>query len=297
MFSTLSIFEFQQRFADGNACFEYLALLKWKDGYCCKKCGCSSFTKGYQPFARRCAFCRYDESATAHTIFHNLKFSIQKAFYAVFRYCKKKGISSYELAKETGISQPTAWLFHCKLQQAFASSSKNPLTGQVHIDEFVTGGPEKGKPGRSDGKKKKTLIMVEVRAGGKTGRVYCRKITNYKKDTLYPIIEAIVTADAEVITDEYPSYDKLKEKFPAARQRKSNTGKYFPLLHQQVMNLKGWLRGIHHQCSDKHYQKYLDEYCFRTNRRNTEQYIFRNIMQRIVSIKTKTFKELIAYAA
>lgn len=297
MFSTLSIFEFQQEFTERNACFEYLASLKWKDGYACKKCGCSSFTKGYQPFARRCAICRYDESATAHTIFHNLKFSIQKAFYAVFRYCKKKGISSYELAKETGISQPTAWLFHCKLQQAFASSGKNPLTGQVHIDEFVTGGPEKGKPGRSDGKKKKTLIMVEVRAAGKTGRVYCRKIANYKKDTLYPIIEATVSAAAEVITDEYPSYDRLKEKFPAAHQRKSNTGKYFPLLHQQVMNFKGWLRGIHHQCSDKHYQQYLDEYCFRTNRRNTEQYIFRNIMHRIVSIKTKTFKELIAYAA
>jgi hypothetical protein len=61
--------------------------------------------------------------------------------------------------------------------------------------------------------------------------------------------------------------------------------------------MKGRLRRIHDQCSDKHYQKYLDEYCFRTNRRTTEQYIFRNTMQRVVSIKTKTFKELSAYAA
>ncbi len=297
MFSTLSAFEFQKQFSDRNACLQYLAELKWKDGYVCKKCGCKSFTKGYHPFARRCAGCRYDESASAHTIFHNLKFSLQKAFYAVFRYSKKKGISSYELAKEIGVSQPTAWLFHCKIQQTFESSGKNPLTGEVHIDEFVTGGPEKGKPGRSDGKKKKTLIMVEVRPGCKTGRVYCRKIADFKKDTLYPIIEATVSQDAKVVTDEYPSYDKLKEKFPHAKQRKSNTGKGFPILHQQIMNMKGWLRGIHHHCSDKHYQKYLDEYCFRTNRRNTEQYIFRNIMQRVVSIKTKTFKELSADAA
>lgn len=297
MFSTLSAFEFHEKFTDRNSCLQYMAELKWKDGFTCTKCGSKSFTKGYQPFSRRCSACRYDESATAHTIFHNLKFSLQKAFYGIFRYCKKKGISSYELAKEIGVSQPTAWLFHCKLQQTFASSGQNPLTGEVHIDEFVTGGPEKGMPGRSDGKKKKTLIMVEVRPGGKTGRVYCSKIADFKKSTLYPIIESTVADDANVVTDEYPSYDKLKEKFPMAIQQKSNTGKAFLVLHQQIMNIKGWLRGIHHQCSEKHYQKYLNEYCFRANRRNTEKYIFRNIMQRVVTIKTKTFKELSADAA
>lgn len=297
MFSTLSAFEFQNKFSDQHKCLEYLAELKWKDGFVCKKCGWASFTKGYHPFARRCASCRYDESATAHTIFHNLKFRLEKAFYAVFRYCKKKGMSTYELAKEVGISQPTAWLFHCKLQQTFASSGKHPLTGEVHIDEFVTGGPEKGMPGRSDGKKKKTLIMVEVRPNGKTGRVYCRTIENYRKETLYPIIETTVSQEANIVTDEYPSYDKLKDKFPKAKQRKSNTGKGFPILHQQIMNMKGWLRGIHHHCSAKHYQQYLDEYCFRTNRRNTAEFIFRNIMLRVVSIKTKTFKELTADAA
>ncbi len=167
----------------------------------------------------------------------------------------------------------------------------------MHINEFVTGGSEKGKPGCSVGKKKKTLIMVEVRPGSKTGRVYCWKIADFKKDNLYPIIEATVSEDTKVVTEEYPSYDKLKQKFPEAKQRKSNTGKGFPILHQQIMNMNRWLRGIHHQCSDKHYQKYLDEYCFQTNRRNTEQYIFRNIMQRVVSIKTKIFKELSPDAA
>jgi transposase-like protein len=297
MFSTLNAFEFQHQFTDATSCLAYLADMKWKDGYQCRRCGCKDYTKGYHPFARRCKDCRYDESATAHTIFHNLKFNLLKAFYGVFRYCKKKGISSYELAKEIDVSQPTAWLFHCKLQQAMQSSGKSPLSGEVHIDEYVTGGPEPGKPGRSDGKKKKALIMVEVRDGNKTGRVYCQQISNYKKKTLYPIIEAYVASDAEVVTDEYSSYDKLKDKFPKATQRNSGKGKTFPIVHQQIMNMKGWLRGIHHQCSQKHYQKYLDEYCFRMNRRNTEQGIFSAIILRVVQSKTKTFKELRAYAA
>jgi hypothetical protein len=75
----------------------------------------------------------------------------------------------------------------------------------VHVDELVTGGHEKGKPGRYNGKKKKTLKMVEVRPGSKTGRVYCRKIVHFKKDTLYFIIESTVSEDAKVVTDEYPS--------------------------------------------------------------------------------------------
>ncbi|WP_298390825.1 IS1595 family transposase [Hydrotalea sp.] len=116
----------------------------------------------------------------------------------------------------------------------------------------------------------------------KNGRVYCQKISDYTEDTLHPVIETRVDQGVKIFTDKYPGYDKLKEKFPKAIQRKSNRGKGFPILHQQIMNLKRWLKGIHYQCSDKHYQKYLDEYCFEANRRNTEKYIFRNIMLRVV---------------
>ena len=297
MFSTLNAFEFQKRYTDTNNCLESLAELKWKDGFTCRRCGCPSYTKGYIPFGRRCANCRYDESPTAHTMFHKLKFSLVKAFYAVFRYCRKKGMSTYELAKELGITQKTAWLFHRKLQEAMASSGKHPLTGEVHIDEFVTGGPEPVKRGRSLGRKKKSLMMVEVIDGKKIGRIYCKQIENYKKETIYPIIEKTVAKDAKIVTDEYPTYDKLREKFKKARQRKSRYGKSFESLHQQIMNLKGWLRGIHHHCSEYHYQNYLDEFCFRMNRRSTEAGIFRSLMSRIATSKSKTFKELKAFAA
>ena len=96
-----------------------------------------------------------------------------------------------------------------------------------------------------------------------------------QKRRLFLIIGSTVSCEAAVVTDEYPGYDKLKENFLKAKQRKSNKEKTFTVVHQQIMNMKGWLRGIHHQFSDKHYQKYLDDYCFRTNRRNTEQGIFK----------------------
>lgn len=61
--------------------------------------------------------------------------------------------------------------------------------------------------------------------------------------------------------------------------------------------MKDCLRGIHHQCSEKQYQKYLDEYCFGTNRRNTEQGILKPLCYGLAKTKTYTFKELIAYPA
>ena len=73
--------------------------------------------------------------------------------------------------------------------------------------------------------------------------------------TLYHIIEAKVISDAEVLSDEYPSDDKLKEKFPKAKQRKSGKEKTFPVVNQQIINLKGCLRSIHHQWREKYYQK------------------------------------------
>ena len=84
MFSTLNAFEFQKQFHDTISCLEYLSQLKWKDGYACRKCGWQKFTKGYIPFSKRCQRCHYDETPTAHTMFHKLKFSLPKAFYGVF---------------------------------------------------------------------------------------------------------------------------------------------------------------------------------------------------------------------
>jgi transposase-like protein len=139
--------------------------------------------------------------------------------------------------------------------------------------------------------------MMEVIGSNKTGRIYCRKIDNYKKESIYPVIEQTVDKTSKVVTDEFPTYDKLKELYPKAKQKRSDYGSRFPALHQQIMNLKGWLRGIHHHCSEHHYQSYLDEFCFRANRRNAEQGIFRSLMTRIASEKSKTFKELRAIAA
>ena len=48
------------------------------------------------------------------------------------------------------------------MQEVIKSSLKRPLTGLVHVDEFIIGGPEKGKRGRSKGLKKLVLVSLEI---------------------------------------------------------------------------------------------------------------------------------------
>jgi len=67
----------------------------------------------------------------------------------------KKGMSTLELSRQFSLTQKTCWFFKRKVQKAMQSSDLYPLDGFLEIDEFSIGGHEKGKPGRSDGKKKK----------------------------------------------------------------------------------------------------------------------------------------------
>lgn len=293
----MTIIEFYERFGTRENCLSHLADLKWGNSYSCSKCKCKKHTKGYTFLARRCKNCKYEESVTANTLFHGVKFSIVKAFLICYRMSTKKGMSTHEIAKEVGVTQKTAWIFCAKIKTAMESRDLHLLDGEVHVDECVIGGKEKNKPGRSLGKKSPVLMMVEVRANNKIGRVYAKTIADYKKETIYPILERKIKPEAKIITDQYPTYDKLKEKFINAKQVKSMKGANFLEMHQQIMNMKSALRGIHHKCSEKHLQSYLDQYCFRTNRRSMIKPIVLNLIQKTMNGKVITYEILKAHAA
>ena len=98
----------------------------------------------------------------------------------------------------------------------------------------------------------------------------------------YRYLEKYIDKDADVITDEWTGYNPLKSIYKKLRQVPSNKGKSFPELHIHIMNIKIWLRGIHHHCSEERLQGYLDEYHFRYNRRNNMEAIFDLLMRRMV---------------
>jgi len=283
-FKGMNSIKFNRHFQSDDDCYRYLSEIKWTaTGYHCKHCGYTKYGKGKKPYSRRCTKCNYDESSTAGTMFDKCKFSLLKAFHIAFKIStKKKGMSSEELSKEFEQRQKTCWEFKWKIQQAMRSSGNYPLKGVVHVDEFYVGGEEEGgKRGRGKGNKRLVIVALEI-DNGVYGRAYASIIKNASSASFKPFFEKYIDKDASVVTDEWAGYKPLKSEYKKMRQVPSNEGKSFPELHIHIMNIKSWLRGIHHHCSEERLQGYLDEYHFRFNRRNNMDTIFDVLIRRMM---------------
>ena len=278
------LLDFIKRFSNEDDCMKYIAAIKWPtDTFCCKKCSNTNYCKGKKNYSRRCTRCKYDESPTSGTLFEHIGFDILRAFHILYSLSvRKKGISSYEIESEFSISQKTCWKFRNKVQSVMKSSFLYPLKGNVDVDEFLVGGPEEGKRGRSHGKKKLVVIALERLTSDNFGRSYMQIIKQSSTDELRPFFNAYISREAFVRTDNWSAYSALKDEYPKLEQIDSDNGSNFRELHIQIMNFKGWLRGIHHHCTKTHMQGYLDEYCFRYNRRNHLDTIFHKLLVRMV---------------
>jgi hypothetical protein len=130
--SDLSNYFTKGLFSNHENCLKFLVELKWKNGYCCKKCTHHKFGNGRKRLNRRCLKCRYDESPTAGTLFHKIKFPLNEAFEIVYLLSQlPEGVSSCELSRNFNICQKTAWFFKRKIQQSCAKFENE----QIHENQ------------------------------------------------------------------------------------------------------------------------------------------------------------------
>jgi hypothetical protein len=162
------------------------------------------------------------------------------------------------------------------------SSLESPLKAIGRVNKFVIGGPEEGEKGRSKGLKKLIIIAIEILGDGGVGSAYAEVIENSSAKELGSFIMNSVSKDAEITTDKWKGYLPLKKDFLKLKQVASEDGKNFKELHIHIMNIKGWLRGMHHHCSREHMQNHLNEYHFRYNRRSNTGTIFDVLMRKMV---------------
>ena len=214
-------------------------------------------------------------------MFHKVKFDLLKAFYIVyFVSTNKKGITSTELSRKLSLRQKTCWSFKRKVMKGMKSSGKHPIMGNAEVDETVFGGQETGVVGRQNKNKKLVVIGIEKKKKG-VSRVYARVIDKASAQNLGDFMRDHIDLKANVSTDMWSGYKPLKDSFENLTQFYSGEkGGNFPELHRVIMNLKGWLRGVHHHVKDL--QDYLDEYCYRFNRSFMKENIFDNLLNRMI---------------
>lgn len=132
-----NLMDFYKRFANEDACIDYLEEKQWHGQPVCPHCGSITVYKCKSRRIFKCSDCTKQFSARIGTIFEESRLPLQKWFLAIWLLTShKKGVSSIQIAKHLGITQKSAWHMLHRIRHAVNSGSfDKPMDGTVEIDE------------------------------------------------------------------------------------------------------------------------------------------------------------------
>jgi len=285
-----------------EAAWDYLIRTRWPNGVRCIGCDHDKVyliaTKGKTGKPCRlfeCADCGLHFSATTGTLFHDSHLPLSKWFLAMALICEaKKGMSAMQVQRHIGCAYKTAWYLCHRIRKAMEEMNAGPLGGEgkvVEIDETFLGKKQTGK--RGVGRKIRVLGMAE-----RNGRVHLQRIQDGKAGTLRVIFEnKLDPATEKVVSDGAPTYEAI-----------FNPAKHEPHTHEDDFAEKGELtaktiegafslfkRGVigsYHHLSEDHLDSYLQEFCWRFNRRRMQPFMFNTLLAELTKKEPMTYKKL-----
>jgi transposase len=287
--------EFMREFPDDAACLEHL----WRSRYShdgehaeCPKCERERVFKRYATKQGRqswtCTGCGHHVHPTAGTIFAKSSTSLHLWFYAMYLMASTRcGISAKQLERELGVSYRTAWRMFNKIRNQLMADDGELLSGDVEIDETsVEGRPRKkfspSEAARFRERSRQTVIgMVE-----RGGRVRLRVIASRRGVPLRSAVRANVDPSALVFTDDWPAYNFVAREYLGHSRINHSAGMYVDgdnhtnTIEGFFGNLKTGMRGTYKHVSRRWLQSYLDEYCYRYNRRHDPRAMFTGLLER-----------------
>lgn len=295
--------EFNRQFSTEEACWDYLVKLKWPEGFRCPDCGSpKAWLTSNKLF--RCGACESAVSVTAGTIFQDTRKPLRLWFQAMWWVVgQKNGASAVGLNRVLGIgSDKTAWTWLHKLRRAMVRPGREPLTGEVEVDETFVGGVEKGGGRRHLGNKAMVVIAAEIRGKG-IGRIRMKRIADGSSDSLTTFVREAVERGGVVVSDGLQSYRSLPEhgyrhtrRLVEGRTKEAST--LLPRVHRVASLLKRWLLGTHQGAvSREHLDSYLDEFAFRFNRRTSQHRgkLFYRLVQQAVAVSPAPYDAIIKH--
>jgi len=294
---------FDHWFSTESACLEFIARLRWPEGFICPGCGekpANPSLMGRGLFL--CRKCKRQTSITSGTLFHGSHKPLRTWFLAMwFVTSQKHGASALGLKRVLGLgSYDTAWSWLHKLRRAMVRPGRNQLTGAIEVDETYVGGV--GTKVRGRGAKRKTIVAIaaEVRGRG-PGRIRMAQIPDLSAPSLRRFVRDNVRSGSELRTDGWSGYNGIEVMgYRHIVTNISDTGDpahvVMPRVHRVASLLDRWWLGIHQGAiRPSHLDYYLDEFTFRFNRRTSKArgLLFYRLMEQAVDCSPVPYKMIV----
>jgi len=308
--------EFFDCFSTEEACLEFIAKIRWTNGFICPNC---EHDDGYKLSKRsliQCVVCRHQTSITAGTLFHKTHLPLRVWFYIIFEVVSDKGgASSTRLAKALDLPQNTVWHLLQKIRHAMGRRDETiSLAGFIEMDEAVLGpharrptGPrqKKDKPASSEsdekntpkpkqkgrgrprksGENKKTqssvLVLVEQEPHH-AGVVAMKLLDRVAREDILAFVEQRVDPCQHIRTDGFGSHHVLRTfncKYEAIVCSGPVGCEVLPVVHRTISLLKTYLMGTYFGVSVKYLPGYLQEFSFRFNRRDSRTPLWLSLLR------------------
>ena len=293
----IPITKFQEKFATEDACREYLFQLKWPQGFICPKCGHREYYLIQRGHLYQCKQCQKQSSTTAGTMLHRSHLSLVKWFWAIYLISRdKRGCSALSLKNMIQVSYPTAWLLFQKIRTAMAAKERDYiLSGLVVIDDAYYGAATKNKKRGRGTEKSKVLVSISLNKYGAPLFAKMKVLEDLKSETVTSAISQMIEKGSTLRSDDYKSLATVKDYIHEVIVTSKDEETAYSILkwaNVVISNSKSYILGTYHGLPDKHLNRYLNEFCYRFNRRFCEPLIFGKLVRACVSSNQVTLTEL-----
>lgn len=274
-------------FSDENSCLDWIFSKKFGDHETCPKCDTAfNYHRVKERNAYQCTRCYNQIYPLAGTVMAGSTTPLAVWFGIAYMIAtNKKGSDAEWIERMFQIPLLTARRISFKIRSVMAEEVE-PLTGIIEIDESFLGGRkelDKVKDRRGIGQKMIVFGMIQ-----RDGNLILRHVKHKNRKTLAAIIEKSVSVRSTIYSDQYPAYNCLGKKGYQHRAIKKKAHKEFRRgintnsIENVWRNLKAFLEA-HRNVSPQHLQVYLDEYCFKYNRRDNDKKCLSDLLERLIS--------------